>query len=289
MVQNSVTCIGAFHWDTVAHATHSLDPGADVPGVVRRSPGGVAYNVANELIHHGFNAQLLSVVGRDSDGDALLNLCALRGIDTDMVIRHPTLRTDQYVAIEGRGGALFGAIADTLALDEIGISLLDPLRQRRFNGVVVVDGNLSPHVLAELAAASSLRDADMRVVPASPDKAPRLRDFLVMTECTIYANLAEANAILNGEHAQAEAAARDLAALGARMAVVTNGSASAAIARSGLVYSATPPPVIAGSVTGAGDAFVAGHIAAQLRGEMDWNALKGGLQSAARHMERYNQ
>ena len=125
-------------------------------------------------------------------------------------------------------------------------------------------------------------------MPASPDKAARLREFLVMTECAIYANLGEANAILNADHTQAESAARDLGALGARLAVVTNGSESAALSRDGLVYSATPPPVISGSVTGAGDAFVAGHIAAQMRGAMDWNALKGGLQSAAIHMERYN-
>jgi sugar/nucleoside kinase (ribokinase family) len=47
----------------------------------------------------------------------------------------------------------------------------------------------------------------------------------------------------------------------------------------------TPPPV-AGGVTGAGDAFLAAHLAAEARGLAPGAALEAAVGAAARHIAR---
>ncbi|MEO0829635.1 MAG: PfkB family carbohydrate kinase, partial [Pseudomonadota bacterium] len=80
------------------------------------------------------------------------------------------------------------------------------------------------------------------------------------------------------------AAALHLQAIGVERAVVTNGGKMAASTSADGVHSAMPPAVEVKHVTGAGDAFMAAHIAAELRGLMGAAALKAALDGAAAHV-----
>lgn len=280
MPKATVTCVGAAHWDNIAQAVHPMRRGDDVPGRIQREPGGVALNIAFGTARQGVRTQLLAALGRDRDGDTLLSIARLHGIDTQNVLQADNSATDQYSAIEGSDGELFAAVSDDSTLETYADQLFQPYRIHGLSGTVVLDGNLPQRTLDMLASSPILRHADLRLVPASPVKAPRMIGLLKARSAMIYANLSEANAVLQGTFATAKSAATALVEQGAKAALVTNGPHEACYVSGQSSVTAAPPPIIGGSVTGAGDALAAAHIASQLRGRTDWDALNHGLQAA---------
>jgi pseudouridine kinase len=253
-----------------------------MPGRISRVPGGVALNIAMALRRFGMTPSLLSAVGRDVEGDALIAACVARGIQTDMVYRPADLPTDQYMAIEATNG-LIAAIADAHSLEAAGDKILHPLEAQgtAYRGAVALDGNLTAALLSHMARAPLLAQADLRVAPASPGKALRLLPFVQEGRGTLYVNLEEAGLLCERSFESAQDAAMALRARGALRAVVTDGGNSACFSAQDSLLSQTPPPVTVTRVTGAGDTFMAAHIAAELRGQTAQDALSTALDAAA--------
>ena len=80
------------------------------------------------------------------------------------------------------------------------------------------------------------------------------------------------------------AAAHALIARGAARVLVTDGGKTASEATGDDIISATPPQVLVTRVTGAGDTFMAAHIAAELRGADRTDALDAALSAAASYV-----
>ena len=78
-------------------------------------------------------------------------------------------------------------------------------------GTVVIDGNLTVAQLEAIAADPALRQADLRVVPASPGKAERLAPLLGLDHVTLYLNRAEAETLAGHPCTDAAEAASGLA------------------------------------------------------------------------------
>lgn len=277
-----ILCIGSVLWDVIGRCPDAMRQGSDVPGRITRLPGGVALNIAMALRRFGLHPQLLSCVGRDADGEALIAACHARGLGTDLIYRSDDLPTDQYMAIEGSNG-LIAAIADAHSLEAAGERILAPLAQRAapYAGPVALDGNLTLELLSRVAHSPLLAQADMRVAPASPGKALRLAPFLQAGRGTLYVNLEEAGLLCGRAFDGAPAAAGALLARGAARAVVTNGGDLACVGGPDGLLMQMPPPVPVTRVTGAGDTFMAAHIAAELRGLHDDAALDDALAAAA--------
>jgi sugar/nucleoside kinase (ribokinase family) len=285
-----ILCIGSVLWDIIGRSPAPMRPGADVPGLIRRQPGGVAMNVAAALRRHGLVPALLTAVGRDADGAELLAACDRLGLVTAHVHLAEDLPTDRYIAIEDAGG-LVAAIADARSLETAGAGILRPLEDGRlgsamapWSGQVVLDGNLTEALLARIAGSPLLARADLRVVPASPGKAGRIAPLLGHARATFYVNLEEAGILLGGAAADAAAAARALVERGATRALVTDGARPAAFADAQGTITAAPPVVTVRRVTGAGDALMAAHIAAERRGAGRAEALAAALAAAAGHV-----
>lgn len=271
-------CIGAAHWDIVGRTEAALPAGADVPGRVTRQPGGVAQNVARALAARGRSVRLVAAVGRDAEGDTLVAGLAAAGVGVDWLCRHAG-PTDAYLAIEGTGGALHAAVADCGGLERAGAGLLAPV-PAFWPGPVVTDGNLGPAVLA------AALDLGPRVafVPASPRKLAAVRGLLLGRAVTLYLNRAEAEMLCGTRFADSRAAARAIRDAGAAEAIVTDGAAPATATAAEGTVTLAPPAVAPLSVTGAGDAFVAGHLAARADGLDAAAALAAALDAAARHI-----
>lgn len=279
--------VGAAHWDIVARTAAPLPVGADVPGKVSRQPGGVALNVARGLAALSQPVALVAAIGRDPEGDALAAAIAAAGIDPGGLLRHPGA-TDCYVAIEGADGAPLAAVADCAGLERAGAGLLAALDDGRlpnpWAGSVVFDGNLPPAVLAAAAAHPALSASDLALIPASPAKAAHLAPLITRPRVSLYVNRAEAEALAGRAFADSQAAAAALHALGADTAVVTNGGRPASAATAAGVVTLSPPALAARSLTGAGDSFVARHLAARAQGLAPAPALQAALDAAARHI-----
>jgi len=289
----SPLCIGAVHWDIIGTAFATLAIGNDVPGIVRRAPGGVAFNIAAALARAmpGAAPILRAAVGDDADGAALIAACAAVGIETGHILWLADTATDAYLAIEGPGG-LIAAICDARALARAEGELPAPLEDGRiagpgapFEGIIVADGNLAPETLARIAGNPALAEADLRLASAAPAKAAHLRAALTHPRATIYLNLAEARVLLASDVSDTRAAASALLDLGAARALVTDGERPIALAcRLGPHHVAHPARVVPQGVTGAGDALMAAHIAAEAAGLPPDAALAAALCAAARHI-----
>ena len=285
-----ILCIGSVLWDVIGRSASHMAKGADVPGRIIRLPGGVALNIAMTLVRFGLRPALLSALGRDAEGEELAAECARMGLDVAHLYRSDDLPTDRYMAVEGANG-LIAAIADAHSLEAAGAKILAPLMggalgsaEAPYPGPVALDGNLTEGLLETIARSPAFARADLRVAPASPGKAARLLPLLPHPNSTLYVNLEEAGLLCQAEFADTETAAAGLLARGARRVLVTDGGRSASDADAQGCISREPPRVLVTRVTGAGDTFMAAHIAAERDGADRTTALERALQAAARYV-----
>lgn len=285
-----ILCIGSVLWDVIGRSASHMSVGSDVPGRITRIPGGVALNIAMTLRRLEMRPILLSAVGRDEEGDTLLAQCDRMGLVTNHVYRSDDLPTDVYMAVEGANG-LIAAIADAHSLEAAGDKILRPVTQGPLGGIdapypglIALDGNLTEDLLSEIAKSPLFATADLRVAPASPGKAERLSPFVGGSNATLYVNVEEAGRLCGRAFETAEDAAKGLHAAGAYRAIVTDGGRPAADCTKGDLVAATPPSVMVTRVTGAGDTFMAAHIAAEAKGADRAAAMQAALTAAATYV-----
>lgn len=285
--KNEILCIGSVLWDIIGRSTRAMKQGSDVPGRIERLPGGVAMNIAMALGRLGLSPSVLTAIGRDAEGDELIQACERLGIATPYVYRSDDLPTDQYMAVEGANG-LIAAIADAHSLEAAGAKILLPLTrgplgsaQAPYEGIVALDGNLTHALLEDIATNPAFAKADLRVAPASPGKAERLVPFIRHSRAMLYVNLEEASLLCQQSFDDSASAAATLLDLGAARVLVTNGANPASEGTDGSVISAKPPEVLVTRITGAGDTFMAAHIASEFKGLPREASLERALKAAA--------
>ncbi len=285
-----ILCIGSVLWDIIGRATAHMQVGSDVPGRITRLPGGVAMNIAMALKAYGLQPALLSAIGRDPEGEDLVAACTRMGMVTQHIYRSDDLPTDRYMAVEG-GNGLIAAVADAHSLEAAGAKILRPLTDGPLAGwdrIIALDGNLTVSLLEDVASSEVFAKADLRLAPASPGKAERLRPFLTHPSATIYVNLEEAGILMHHTFTDTPQAATALLARGLHRVLVTDGPRPATVATKAQTITMTPPDVLVTRVTGAGDTFMAAHIASEAMGDTSETALADALQAAAKYISGEN-
>ncbi len=285
-----ILCIGSVLWDIIGRSSSHMRAGSDVPGHITRIPGGVAMNIAMTCINFGLTPALLSAVGRDPQGDVLVKEADRMGMITQHLYRSEDLPTDTYMAIEGANG-LIAAIADAHSLEQAGTKILRPLSDGALGdettpwaGLIALDGNLTRDLLADIAKSPLFTNADLRVAPASPGKAERLLALVGHPSATLYVNLEEAGLLCQTSFDTAVEGARALVKRGVHRVLVTDGGNMAAECCGDTLRSAQPPEVLVTRVTGAGDTFMAAHIASEIQGMAPQPALERALTAAATYV-----
>ncbi|MEP5762538.1 MAG: PfkB family carbohydrate kinase [Litoreibacter sp.] len=278
-----ILCIGAVLWDIIGRATPQMRVGSDVPGKISRIPGGVALNIAMAIQAYGLKPALMSVVGRDDEGEDLMRACARMEIIVDHIYRSDDLPTDRYMAIEGANG-LIAAVADAHSLEAAGDKILRPLKGGAldgWSGIIALDGNLTHDLLGGIAHEPAFARADLRIAPASPGKAERLKPFLTHSNATLYVNLEEAGLLMHCAFEASAQAASAMRAQGLKRVLVTDGANAASVATADEIFSEIPPKVTVSRFTGAGDTFMAAHIAAEVKGSTGRASLIEALDATA--------
>lgn len=283
-------CIGAMLWDIIGRCPQAMSQGADMPGYIRHIPGGVALNVALAAARWGMKPAVMSAVGRDPEGETLIGAVQKLGVVTDYLCRDGG-PTDAYMAIEDSNG-LIAAVADAHSLEAAGNLILMPIRdgrlasgQQSWSGIAVIDGNLTAKQLMQIVTEPGLETADLRIVPASPGKADRLLPLIEATHACFYVNLYEAEILAGRRLSGAVIAAQAMIDCGMRRVIVTDGAQAVADGIAGQeIISVTPPKVSIARVTGAGDMFLAAHLAAEKSGANRDEALIRAVQAAAAHV-----
>jgi len=147
-----VALIGGANLDISAHSHAPPVAGDSNPGTIRCSPGGVARNVAENLLRLGVDARLVSVLGDDAFALVLRETASRIGLNLSACSTIAGGRTATYLSLHGADGDMGVAINDMDILEHLTPALLEAQAALlRAAPVVVVDSNVRPDVLDWLA------------------------------------------------------------------------------------------------------------------------------------------
>lgn len=281
--QNTYVVIGGANVDIHGHSTDTITSHDSNPGTISQSPGGVGRNIAENLARLGEHVHLIASIGLDQRGNWLIEQTRSTGVETHNILRHDTLPTGTYLAINNDSGQLQAAIADMRIIDTLDaqkLSQKQALLQSAY--CIIVDANLSCDTITWLArqtfSAQLVGDA------VSTAKAARLRPILPKLNL-LKVNQDEARAILGSTETDPKKLAQALLHEGVDEVLLSLGSQGV------LYFSAeygqqTPcHPTSPISDTGAGDALLAGYLSACQQNKNLDDSLSFALACAAMTLE----
>lgn len=250
--------LGGANVDLTGQSSGPFLPGDSNPGSLSQSPGGVGRNIAENLARLGRPVSLVSLIGRDPQGNWLAERITEAGIGVDGLLRHPDRPTSSYLAMNDADGHLIGAIADMGITADLTPERLAPLQSRLIAAdTLIVEANLPEASLAWLAQLPLRGRLYADAVSAS--KAPRLQPLLHRLD-GLKVNRAEAAALLGEPVDDDEALADRFLAAGVGLLILSLGADGVFLATAEERLHRSP---FAGSVrndTGAGDALFAGIV-----------------------------
>jgi pseudouridine kinase len=262
-----IAVVGACHLDRKARAAAPFVTGASNPVALRGCPGGVARNAAENLVRLGAKVALVSRLGADAEGDAMLE--ALRALPLDLrgMTRSQAAPTAFHLIALQPDGEMLVAVADMRIYDEITPALLQSLPADLWEAdAIFADCNLPAETLGFLA---ELRRESRRLAVngVSPAKVERLRPLLGACDL-LFVNRQEAAALLEtaAQGLDPAAAAAALLAAGAGEVVMTLGDAGICVAGAEETVMLENFDNRVVDITGAGDALAAAFLEARLRG-----------------------
>ena len=289
-----IICAGSALIDSIGYSKNQINTGDDVSGTIKTSVGGVAFNICKQLALSGFsNVELLTALGDDTKGRTIIDFCSELGIITDNIYICNDSETDSYLAIEDIHG-LKAAIAHIFNVEEFGDKILEPLENGAVkinpepsSNLIVLDGNLSSSTLSKIAENKKIMNYDIRIASASSSKASRLKPFLSLPNVTIYCNMTEAENLCDLSFQNTEQASTYLLKKGLGRAIVTNGDKHICDASIHHEPISIAPPKVKNinHITGAGDYFLACHIANEINQLGKETALLKAAESASKYVE----
>jgi pseudouridine kinase len=276
-VAPTVLVIGGANMDVGARTDRPMLAGDSTPGHIHHAPGGVGRNIAENLARLGVAVQLATLVGDDAFGAQLVASTAAAGVDMAPTQRVAGLRTATYLSLHGPDGDMALAVNDMAILEQLTPNWCEVhLPVASVPNLQLLDCNLPEATLAYLLA----RDVASVVDTVSVAKCERLRPWMARV-ALLKCNRLEAQAMTQcptDTVAQALEAAQALVRMGAQRSVVTLGPDGVCWCdQDGDAHfrAARGVPVV--STTGAGDALLAGVVAALQRGQSLAQAVAYGM------------
>lgn len=277
--------IGSAGLDIVGCLREELHPGTSNPAYIRRSFGGVARNVAENLARLGQPVRLITAVGEDHEGDTLIAELEQVGVEVHAVMRTPAYPTGTYLAVVDAEKQLQFALDDMRVCEELTSEWLHKhhalFREASF---VFVDANLTRKTLRTAFSLARRAGIPICADPTSVSLADRLVPFLSRLSL-VTPNAAEANVLCGrsfraSQRSRMIEAAKYLVSLGVQMAIIT-------LAQFGVCYATSETsghiPAIQTEIvdpTGAGDAFTAALLFALLNDIPLDDAIRLGVSAA---------
>ncbi|MFX3635806.1 MAG: PfkB family carbohydrate kinase [Candidatus Pristimantibacillus sp.] len=281
----SVICIGGANMDSKVTGKQPLRLATSNPVKVTESCGGVARNIAANLASLSSHVLLLTIVGDDKAGAAVLDETKKLGVDVSLSIVHSDETTGCYTALLDEAGEMFLAFASMDIYDRFTPELLQERWPRIApSKLVIADTNLPADCLEHLILRCQQEGIPLFIDPVSSEKAKKLPHQLHGVTA-IFPNLEEAYQIANlpaspNLNQDLELISQTILERGVQHVFITLG-------KQGVHYTgeegraslpSIPSKVV--EVTGAGDAFVAGVAHGVLNSQSFMDACKLGLVAA---------
>jgi pseudouridine kinase len=221
MKRAKILIIGGSNVDMLARSDRPLISGDSNPGSVSLSFGGVGRNVAENLARLGDEVTLITGIGNDSYGRALVK--ELENLEVNVVYPKAKCGSSSYIAICNSAGDMEVAVCDSRAIDNLGASFIvsnDDLLEG--NDYVFFDTNLPEETIE--AMIQKYPDKKWCAEAVSANKVSRLSK--VLKKLFLFkGNLLEAQkAVGKPENTSIQSIMSSLKKAGIRNAVITEGS-----------------------------------------------------------------
>ncbi len=275
-----ISVIGGANVDLSAGLYDAFIAADSNPGHVELGYGGVARNIAHNLVLLGADVRLLTMFGGDLFGGLLYDYCLEQGIDLRLSDRQSHLRTGMYLCINNHAGEMIAAVADTEAIKAITPEWLSKrMGDINRSDYVVADTNIGEDSIRFLLEQSA---APLFIDGVSTTKSHRVVNALKRCKLpylhSLKLNLKEALSVT--DESTYAAAAQRLLDMGVAHVYITLGAEGVycRTAAEEWLYPALPGNVV--NTTGAGDAFLAGVVYAHTKGISFPQTAQYGLMAA---------
>ena len=188
-----VVVIGGANLDITAQPQSTVLARDSNPGKVSTNFGGVARNIAENLARLHLDCRLISAVGTDPNGLALLQHTEQAGVNVAEVLRIAHAHTGMYVAVNDAQGDLSIAVNDMVVLEYLTATYLQEKQNLIMHAALLVaDTNLSQDCLSGLF--KQIEQTPIFIDPVSVQKAAKIRPYLAQIH-TLKPNRLEAESL----------------------------------------------------------------------------------------------
>ncbi|KAI8883667.1 Ribokinase-like protein [Backusella circina FSU 941] len=161
---------------TTAKTTATSILHTSTPGSVRQSLGGVGRNVAEAAFRTGGNVHLISTVGDDLSGEAVLQGMRSIGMNTEYIQTIKGQPTAVYNALHSNDGQLVAAVADMNIFEQMNDSKILTLLEKEKPSLICFDGNITGDSMKSITQKCSELSIPAFFEPTSVPKSLRLFD-----------------------------------------------------------------------------------------------------------------
>ncbi len=271
-----VICIGATLIDELFFCKEEAVAATSNPAFSSRSAGGVVCNIARHLGMMNIPVELITVFGNDSDGKWLRGEIEKCGVGTNHIIEADA-PTGKYVSILNRDGSLFAA-----ACSDVSVEYLTPQTLQRYEtflstaSIIVSDTNLSVEAITWLSVFCKQNNIRLIIEPVSVLKAKKLALADVSGIFMVTPNEDELPHLSPSASVQTEWLLQEILDRGVSNVWLRKGSNGSSIYQKESAVDLYAANINVMDTTGAGDAALAGWIAADHLGMEKLKCIQAG-------------
>ena len=275
-----ITVVGAANIDITASPLGRYVPCDSNPSRVEISYGGVGRNIAHNLCLMGEQVRLFTVFGDDAIALSLRDDCRRIGMTIDPILEVAGARSNYFICVNDHNGEMQAGAADMELMMHLTPEMVATYIDSINSGIAIVaDCNPSEEVLLYLLEHCTI---PLYVDATSAAKAIKIKSLLKVSHkapLIVKVNQAEAVA-LSGIKGDVEAIGRWFIQQGVSRIYITMGSRGVFCFDGKQCFTLPSKPVMVVNATGAGDAFMAGVVHAELHGATMQEACFIGIEAA---------
>lgn len=283
-----ITVIGAANVDITASPIGRYVPCDSNPSRVEIAFGGVGRNIAHNLCLMGEQVRLFTVFGDDSIALSLRDDCRRVGMTVDPILEVAGARSNYFICVNDHNGEMQAGAADMELMSHLTTEMVETyIDSINASDAVVTDCNLSENVLRYLVERCTV---PLYVDATSAAKAMKIKAMLdVSRSAPIIVKVNQLEAVaLSGIKGDVEAMARWFVEKGVTRIYITMGARGVYCHDGSQSHAEPSQAVTVVNATGAGDAFMAAVVHAELSGATMQEVCSMGVKAAALALQSKN-
>jgi pseudouridine kinase len=276
MTLNKILCIGGADIDWTGLYPADFFPIEGVPIEFKKTFGGVAHNIAQNLKSLGCKVEFMSAVGDDSIGSEFVEIVKTTGISGDYVIKLEGQQTASVIFVVGNKGKVLLSSPRTEIYDSFTSSNFIPkLSGMKEFGTWIIDTDLCEEAIEYIAKVKP-NETKLYGVIACPSKSTRVNSILNDLD-GLFLNADEVSFMVREEiktDEQILKTAKTLKQQGVKNVFITLGERGVCVVSEAFQGFIPAYKVESRDTKGAGDAFATGVIA----GLIDQMSIEASVQ-----------